>query len=60
MIKRLWKNKPLRIGLGAVLGGAAGFAYWYFVGCNSGQCPITSSPYVSTAWGGVMGLLLFS
>ena len=35
-----------------------GFAYYYFVGCASGTCPITSNPYVSTAYGALVGLLL--
>jgi hypothetical protein len=42
----------------AILGGAAGFAYYWFIGCTTGACPITSSPYVSTIYGGVMGLLV--
>jgi len=39
-------------------GAAMGFAYYYFVGCASGTCPITSNPYVSTAYGALVGLLL--
>lgn len=39
-------------------GGVAGFAYYYFVGCQSGTCPITSNPYVSTLYGGLVGYLL--
>jgi hypothetical protein len=39
-------------------GGAAGFAYYYFVGCHTGTCPITSSPYISTAYGGLIGFFL--
>lgn len=42
-----------------VIGGAAlGYAYYYFIGCNSGSCPITSNPYVSTFYGGLMGLII--
>lgn len=41
-----------------VLGGAAlGFAYYYFIGCTSGHCPITSNPIISTAYGGIVGLV---
>ncbi len=40
------------------LGAAAGFAYYYFVGCTSGTCPITSNPFISTAYGALVGLLL--
>jgi hypothetical protein len=41
-----------------VLGGAAaGFAYYHFIGCVSGTCPITSNPYISTGYGAVVGFL---
>ena len=42
----------------AVLGGVAGYAYYYFIGCASGACPITSNPWISTAYGAVLGFLL--
>ena len=42
-----------------MLGGAlAGFLYYRLVGCSSGSCPITSNPYISTAYGGAMGFLM--
>ena len=44
---------------GIISGGIAGFAYYHFVGCASGTCPITSSPYISTLYGALMGYLLF-
>lgn len=40
------------------IGGLAGFLYYYFVGCSTGTCAITSSPYMSTLWGGMMGLFV--
>ncbi len=45
---------------GIVLGGILGFAYYYFIGCNSGRCAITSKPLNSSAYGMVMGYLMFS
>ena len=39
-------------------GGLAGFAYYYFIGCNSGACPITSSPVISTLYGAFIGGIL--
>jgi len=44
--------------LGIVIGGLAGFLYYYFVGCASGSCAITNSPYMSTIWGGLLGLFV--
>jgi len=44
---------------GIIVGGIVGFAYYHFVGCASGTCPITSSPYISTIYGALMGYLLF-
>jgi hypothetical protein len=44
---------------GILAGGIAGWAFWYYIGCESGTCPITSNPYRSMAYGGLMGLLLF-
>ena len=47
----LWKKRTL-----FVLGGcAAGFAYYYYVGCVSGACPLSSNPYISTLYGGLLG-----
>jgi phage shock protein E len=48
----------IKRGVFASLGAGAGFAYYYFVGCASGTCPITSNPYISTAYGAVVGALL--
>ncbi len=43
---------------GMVLGAGAGYLYYYFVGCASGTCAITSNPLNSTLYGAVMGALL--
>ncbi|PZR41793.1 MAG: hypothetical protein DI538_00250 [Azospira oryzae] len=51
------KNRMI-LGLGIVTGAVMGYLYWYFVGCASGSCAITSSPVNSTCYGGVMGWLL--
>jgi phage shock protein E len=50
----VWLKRSLLI----VGGGTAGFAYYYYVGCVSGTCPITSNPYISTAYGMMMGAVL--
>lgn len=42
-----------------VLGGALlGYAYYYFIGCTSGSCPITSNPYISTFYGALIAFIL--
>jgi len=44
---------------GGIAGGAAGYAYYYFIGCN-GACAITANPLISTVYGLVIGLLIAS
>lgn len=41
-----------------IFGGTAGFAYYYFVGCSGGGCPIQSNPYISTVYGGLLGFVI--
>ena len=45
---------------GGFIGAAGGFAYYFFVGCSSGNCAITSNPWISTLYGALMGGLLFN
>ncbi|HVZ57873.1 MAG TPA: DUF6132 family protein [Chitinophagaceae bacterium] len=52
------RNKLMLAGLS--VGALAGFLYWNYVGCSTGTCPITSRWPNSTAYGAVMGGLLFS
>ena len=44
--------------IGIVIGIIAGYLYYLKVGCTSGTCPITSSPWMSMLWGSVIGYLL--
>lgn len=57
MNKWLSKLNLKRISIGVILGGAIGFAYYYFIGCKSGTCAITSSPVISTMYGVLLGVL---
>ena len=50
----IWLRRSLLVAAGA----AGGFAYYYFIGCTSGACPITSNPYISTAYGTIIGVVL--
>lgn len=45
---------------GVMIGAILGYAYYYFIGCATGSCAITSKPVNSTLYGSVMGYLLFS
>lgn len=45
--------------LGVVLGLIGGFFYWKFAHCTNGTCLITSSPLMSSIWGGLTGGWLF-
>jgi phage shock protein E len=52
------KEKTLLLGkmsVPVILGGTAGYLYYHFIGCVSGHCPITSNPYISTAYGSAIG-----
>ncbi len=54
-------NKALIItGIGITIGALAGYSYYFFVGCASGTCSITSKPLNSTLYGALMGGLVFN
>ena len=57
-MKQFIKKHLLKI-VGVIVGMTGGYLYYYFIGCNSGTCPITSNPYISIIYGGVMGYLVF-
>lgn len=57
-VKRLLKRYSTMF-VAIIIGAIAGYAYWHFVGCSSGTCPITSSPLLSTVWGALIGGTLF-
>lgn len=58
-ISSFLKNNLLTI-IGVIAGLIGGYFYWMYIGCDSGTCPITSSPLNSSLWGAVMGGLLLS
>lgn len=54
------KTVIIKWGIGIALGAAAGYLYWYYIGCTSGSCAITSNPVNSTLYGALMGGLLLN
>ncbi|MCA1744320.1 MAG: DUF6132 family protein [Bacteroidales bacterium] len=50
-----WKKRVLRISIGLAAGAILGYAYYYFIGCNTGSCPITSKPLNSIFYGMLLG-----
>lgn len=48
----------LRIVIGAIVGAGLGFGWYKLAGCSNGACPLTSSPFVSTLYGTVVGVLI--
>lgn len=57
-MKKFLKKNILGL-VGIVVGMLAGYAYYYFIGCSSGGCPITSNPYISIVYGAILGYLFF-
>jgi len=48
----------MRLLIGVIAGAVLGLAYYKFVGCASGACPLTSNPWFSAGYGAVLGALL--
>lgn len=53
----LLKSKRIQL-LFTVLGLIGGLAYWKFIGCNSGTCPLTSNWHTSAIFGAFAGYFL--
>ena len=54
------KKAIIITGIGIVVGAIAGYAYYFFIGCASGTCAITSKPLNSSLYGALKGGLLFN
>ncbi|MGD0590078.1 MAG: DUF6132 family protein [Bacteroidota bacterium] len=50
----IWRKRILF----SLLGALGGYAYYYYVGCHSGTCPISGNPFISTLYGAGIGLVL--
>ena len=51
-------KKWMRPTLFTIGGALAGLAYYHFIGCATGSCPITSNPLSSMVYMGLIGWLL--
>lgn len=49
-----------KIVLPVFIGAMGGYAYYHYIGCVSGTCPITSNPYISTAYGAGVGAMFIN
>lgn len=54
------KKAVIITGLGIAIGAIAGYGYYFYVGCASVTCAITSKPLNSTLYGALMGGLIFN
>lgn len=50
-------KKITKFALPILIGAVLGYAYYYFIGCNTGGCPITSNPYTTTGYGALIGAI---
>jgi len=57
-LKKPSKKKLVKHTIFTAIGAILGFAYYYFIGCKTGSCPITSSPAISILYGSTAGFIL--
>ncbi|HUL57692.1 MAG TPA: DUF6132 family protein [Anaeromyxobacteraceae bacterium] len=60
-LRALWvrlSRSHVRAAAVAVAGASAGALYAHFVGCRTGTCPLTSSVWTASLYGGAVGALL--
>ncbi|MBN2804017.1 MAG: YtxH domain-containing protein [Deltaproteobacteria bacterium] len=50
------KRRMIKRTAGLLIGAIGGFSYYAIIGCQSGSCPITSNPWISTGWGALIGI----
>ena len=54
------KKEMVVTAIGIVIGAVAGYLYYFYIGCASGTCAITSKPLNSTLYGALMGGLILN
>ena len=58
LYKKVFKIITVLQMTGIAAGALLGYAYYYFIGCSSGTCAITSNPWLSILWGMAFGYLV--
>ncbi len=53
-------NNTLKYSSLIAIGSIFGFAYWAYIGCETGNCPLKSNVYAMSAYGGLLGFTLAS
>ena len=53
-MKKYW----IKFILFGVAGSLLGYAYYYFIGCRTGSCPLTTNPIITSGYGALMGFVL--
>lgn len=56
-LSNITKKKYFKLILFSMLGFIGGYAYYYFIGCYNGSCPITSKWYTSSLYGMLIGAI---
>ncbi len=49
------KKSTLILSALTTIGAAGGYAYYYFIGCASGTCPLSSNAWIMTGYGAMLG-----
>lgn len=57
-MKALILNKKFTL-FGVLIGALLGYAYWYYIGCLSGTCPLKSNWLIMTGYGSLAGSVVF-
>jgi len=57
-MKEFLKRNAIYI-LGGIIGAIGGYIYWATVGCETGTCPLKSSPWTNIIFGITIGILVF-
>lgn len=58
VLHRIKQYLSWRLLAGIAIGAVGGYAYYYFVGCQGGTCPITSNPWRMVAYGMLFGAVV--